>query len=84
MQPGPDGWHDDAKEWQGADGLWKRLEWAVGAAEDVATVQKNPVQLAKDVVGPSISSETLFEVGGADSPAQGLAILAVSKEFLRR
>ncbi len=83
-QPGPDGWKDNASEWSGPDALWKRLEWSVAKGESYATAGTDPAALAQDVLGPVISQSTLSEIRRAESPAQGLAMLLVSPEFLRR
>jgi uncharacterized protein (DUF1800 family) len=83
-QPGPDGWADTADHWTGADALWKRLEWAMIAAKSQAPSKPNPGQLAVDVLGPTVSAATLAEIKRAESPEQGLAMLLVSPEFLRR
>jgi uncharacterized protein (DUF1800 family) len=83
-QPGPDGWADTADNWTGADALWKRLEWATVAAKQRAPYTPNPAGLAADILGPSLSARTLTEIKRAESPEQGLAMLLVSPEFLRR
>lgn len=83
-QPGPDGWADTTEHWTGADALWKRLEWAMIAAKRQAPSKPDPAKLAIEVLGPQVSSATLNEIKRAESPEQGLAILLVSPEFLRR
>jgi uncharacterized protein (DUF1800 family) len=83
-QPGPDGWADTAEHWSGADALWKRLEWAMIAAKRQAPYKPDPTKLATDVLGSLISANTLTEIKRAESPEQGLALLLVSPEFLRR
>lgn len=84
MQPGPDGWPDTADHWTGADALWKRLEWAMNAAEQQATAASDPARIAFDVLGPDVSPGTITEIQRAESPEQGLALLLVSSDFLRR
>jgi len=84
QQPGPDGWPDRGDFWSGADALWKRLEWATNAAERMATTTTDPAVLARDLLGPTLSSNTLRELEGAESPEQALALLLVSAEMLRR
>jgi uncharacterized protein (DUF1800 family) len=83
-QPGPDGWADTADNWTGADALWKRLEWATIVAKQKAPSRPDPTGLAGDLLGPALSAQTLTEIKRAESPEQGLAMLLVSPEFLRR
>jgi len=82
--PGPDGWPDVEAEWLGADAVWKRFEWASQAADSVATTTMNPLGLAHDVLGPSLSEPTAQAIARAESPAQGLTLLLASPEFQRR
>lgn len=82
--PGPNGWPDVEAEWLGADSVWKRFEWANQAADSVATATMNPSDLAKDVLGPSLSPATAQAIARAQSPAQGLTLLLASAEFQRR
>jgi uncharacterized protein (DUF1800 family) len=82
--PGPNGWPDVAAEWLGADSVWKRFEWANQAAQSVATTTMNPVLLAQDVLGPSLSKSTEQAIARAESPAQGLTLLLASADFQRR
>jgi len=82
--PGPNGWSDVEAEWLGADSVWKRFEWANQTADSVATATMNPSELAKDVLGPSLSPATAQAIARAQSPAQGLTLLLASAEFQRR
>jgi len=82
--PGPNGWPDVEAEWMGADSVWKRFEWANQAADSVATATMDPSDLAKDVLGPSLSPATAQAIARAQSPAQGLTLLLASAEFQRR
>ncbi|MGL5838280.1 MAG: DUF1800 domain-containing protein [Sphingorhabdus sp.] len=84
MQPGPDGWADTADNWTGADALWKRLEWATIVAKQKAPSKPDPAGVAVELLGPTVSAQTLTEIKRAESPEQGLAMLLVSPEFLRR
>ncbi|HEY4941728.1 MAG TPA: DUF1800 domain-containing protein [Rhizomicrobium sp.] len=82
--PGPNGWPDVQAEWLGADSVWKRFEWASQAAQSVANTAMDPVKLAQDVLGPSLSKSTEQAIARAGSPAQGLTLLLASAEFQRR
>jgi uncharacterized protein (DUF1800 family) len=82
--PGPNGWPDVQGEWLGADAVWKRFEWANQAADAVAVSTMNPLDLAHDVLGPSLSPQTEQAIKRAESPAQGLTLLLASADFQRR
>lgn len=82
--PGPNGWPDVEGEWLGADSVWKRFEWANQTAQSVAGASMNPSELAKDVLGPTLTKATEQSIARAQSPAQGLTLLLSSPEFQRR
>ena len=82
--PGPNGWPDVEAEWLGADAVWKRFEWASQTAESIASTTMDPLGLAHDVLGPSLSPSTAQAIARAQSPAQGLTLLLASAEFQRR
>jgi len=82
--PGPNGWPDVQGEWLGADAVWKRFEWANQAADSVAVATMNPLDLAHDVLGPSLSAATEEAIRRAESPAQGLTLMLASADFQRR
>ncbi|MEM8983441.1 MAG: DUF1800 domain-containing protein [Pseudomonadota bacterium] len=83
-RPGsPAGWPDTAAHWGSADGLYKRIEWA-SAVGGLAGRQTKPLTLARAVIGPSLSAATTKAIAGAASGEQGLTLVFVSPEFLRR
>ena len=82
--PGPDGWSDQEDGWIGADAVWKRVEWASALARGYASADIDPARIGEAALGPALSPATLRAVRGAESPAQGLALLLVSPEFQRR
>jgi uncharacterized protein (DUF1800 family) len=82
--PGPNGWPDVQGEWLGADAVWKRFEWANQTADSVAVATMNPLDLAHDVLGPSLSAATEQAIKRAESPAQGLTLMLASADFQRR
>ena len=82
--PGPDGWPDVQAEWLAADSVWKRFEWADEAARTVAVANIDPLAVARDILGPTISKATQDAIARAESPAQGLTLLLASADFQRR
>lgn len=83
-RPGsPAGFDDIAQSWAGPDALVKRVDVAeriasrAGRALDART-------LAPRLFPGSLTAATREAIARADSPAQGLALLLVSPEFLRR
>jgi uncharacterized protein (DUF1800 family) len=83
-RPGsPAGWPDTADAWGGADGLYKRIEWADSVAR-LTGRRTNPVALATDVLGPVLGNRTRTAIGRAESIQQGTTLFLVSPEFQRR
>jgi uncharacterized protein (DUF1800 family) len=83
-QPGsPAGWDDIAASWAGPDALVRRVEVAqrlgdrAGSAIDARA-------LAEKLYPGSLSELTRSAIARAESPAEGLALLLVSPEFVRR
>ncbi|MDE2405248.1 MAG: DUF1800 domain-containing protein [Sphingomonadales bacterium] len=88
-KPGsPAGWDDLDATWAGPDALVRRVEAADRIAARAGTGldarQLDPRALADRVLPGSISPATQAAVARAESPAQGLALLLASPEFLRR
>jgi uncharacterized protein (DUF1800 family) len=83
-QPGsPAGWDDIAASWAGPDALVRRVEVAQRLAERAgSTVDARA--LAEKLFPGSISDTTRTAVARAESPTEGLALLLVSPEFVRR
>jgi uncharacterized protein (DUF1800 family) len=83
-RPGsPAGYDDIAASWSGPDALMRRVE----AAERIAG--RAGGQIDARALGPRILPETLSDataqaIARAESPGQGLALLLVAPEFLRR
>jgi uncharacterized protein (DUF1800 family) len=83
-RPGsPAGWPDTAAEWGGADGLYKRIEWATAVAR-ASRGRKHPLELGEAVLGESLGDHTRTAIARAESLEQGLVLLLVSPEFQRR
>jgi uncharacterized protein (DUF1800 family) len=81
--PSPQGWPDTAAAWAGADGLWKRIEWA-GALAARAGSRIDPLELAHNGYGEVLSEPTRVAISRAESRPQGLALWLASPEFQRR
>jgi uncharacterized protein (DUF1800 family) len=83
-QPGsPAGWDDIAASWAGPDALVRRVEIAQRiSAKAAATIDART--LAEKLFPNSLSQSTRTAIARAESPADGLALLLVSPEFVRR
>lgn len=79
----PAGWPDTSRDWDGADALMKRIEWTVALADRVASTHA-PQSAAQDMLGPLATEHMLDSLSKAASSAQGLSILLLSPQFLRR
>jgi len=83
-KPGsPAGWDDKAVSWAGPDALVRRVEAAERIAAE-AGAGTDARALATRLFGESLSAATGQTIARAESPQQGLALLLVSPEFLRR
>jgi len=84
FRPGsPAGWPDTADAWGGADGLYKRIEWA-DAVGQYAGRRADPLAIAESAVGPALGDHTRTTVSRAESVQQGLTLFLASPEFQRR
>jgi len=84
MPSGPDGWSDQQDYWLSPDGVWQRIEWAQLAGRVLAATINQPDVYAEALFGTTLSAHTRSAIGHAESPAQGLALLLTSPEFMRR
>jgi len=83
-QPGsPAGWDDIAASWAGPDALVRRVEVAQRIGAKAASTI-DPRNLAEKLFPQSLSDATRTAIARAESPADGLALLLVSPEFVRR
>jgi len=83
-QPGsPAGWDDIAASWAGPDALVRRVEVAQRIA-DKAGSTVDARALAEKLYPASLGEATRTAIARAESPAEGLALLLVSPEFVRR
>lgn len=81
--PGPNGFADTADVWASPEGLSTRLEVANSLAIRAAD-KIDPRALSETLFGSSLSDPTRTAIARAESRAQGLAILFMSPEFMRR
>jgi len=83
-RPGsPAGWDDSASAWAGPDALLRRVEAAerlAGRTGDMIDAR----QLANRILPGAVGPATTQAIARAESPGQGLALLLVAPEFLRR
>jgi uncharacterized protein (DUF1800 family) len=83
-RPGsPAGFEDLDASWMGPDALMRRVE----AAERIAARAGEAIDaraLAPRILPGALSEATAQAIARAESPAQGLALLLVAPEFLRR
>jgi uncharacterized protein (DUF1800 family) len=83
-KPGsPAGFDDIAASWAAPEALVRRVEVAQRIA-DRAGSTVDPRALAEKVLPGSLGEPTRAAIARAESPVEGLALLLVSPEFLRR
>ncbi len=83
-RPGsPAGFGDQAKDWAGPAALMRRVETA-GRFAKLSAGRVDARQLAPRILGDMLDPRTAEHIARAESPEQGLALLLVAPEFLRR
>jgi uncharacterized protein (DUF1800 family) len=83
-KPGsPAGFDDIAASWAGPDAVMRRVEAAERFAGR-ARSEQDARALAAGLFGDGLSEATGRAIASAESPAQGIALLLVSPEFMRR
>ncbi|MGE3915353.1 MAG: DUF1800 family protein [Hyphomicrobiaceae bacterium] len=81
--PSPKGWPDDDDAWTSPAAIRERLRIVeVAAAKSAAGA--DPRLLAEDLLGGLLGEATRSHVARAETREQGLELLAMSPEFLRR
>jgi uncharacterized protein (DUF1800 family) len=82
-RPGsPAGWPDEAARWAAPDALVRRVEVASRLAALAPNVDAR--SLAPRILPGVLTAATATAIARAESPAEGLALLLVAPEFLRR
>ncbi len=83
-KPGsPAGWDDVAGAWAGPDAIMRRVE----AAERMAARTRDTIdarQRAAQLFPGALSDSTAQSIARAESPGQGIALMLVAPEFMRR
>lgn len=83
-QPGsPAGWDDIAASWAGPDAIMRRVE----AAERMAQRTRDTIDArarAAELFPQALSPATGQAIARAESPGQGIALMLVAPEFMRR
>jgi uncharacterized protein (DUF1800 family) len=79
----PAGWPDTASQWDGADALMKRIEWATQVAHRAGS-RYVPMELATRSLGDALSEHTLMAINNAADAVQGITLWLASPEFQRR
>ncbi len=83
-KPGsPAGYADTAENWAGGAALMRRVEIASRLAERSAN-RVDARTLAPRVLAGQLGKTTTESIARAESPSQGLALMLLSPEFLRR
>jgi len=77
----PAGYGDSVDDWNGAEALMTRIEWADHLS---ASAKVNPIKAVQTALGSNVSDNTLTAIKRAESREQGLALMLMSPEFLRR
>lgn len=82
-KPGqPVGYDDIAPSWAGPDAVLRRVEAAERFASRAANIDARA--LAPKLLPGAVSPATATALANCESPAQGLALLLVAPEFMRR
>ena len=83
LVPSPKGWPDDDDAWMGPSAVRERLRIAEMATR-AADRDADPRRLALELMGEWMSEETRAAIARAESREQGLELLVMAPEFLRR
>jgi uncharacterized protein (DUF1800 family) len=79
----PAGWPDTANQWDGSDALMKRIEWTTALGQRAGS-HFEPLAIAENALGPSLSDHSRTAIARAATAAQGVTLLLMSPEFQRR
>jgi uncharacterized protein (DUF1800 family) len=79
----PAGWPDRSTDWDGSSALMKRIEWADAVGQRMGN-RHNALELAPQLLGATLSTETRMAISRAASGSQALTLLLTAPEFLRR
>jgi uncharacterized protein (DUF1800 family) len=83
-QPGsPAGWEDAAASWAGPDAIMRRVEAAERMAQRTRDALDARARIAQ-LFPAAVSERTAQAIARAESPGQGVALMLVAPEFMRR
>ena len=80
---GPNGFSDQVAAWATPEGLTARMAIA-GTVADLAPADTDPRAFADRILGARLSDTTRAAVAHAESMTEGLSLVFLSPEFLRR
>ncbi len=84
-KPGsPAGWDDRDASWAGPDALLRRVEAASRIATRAGGAAFDVAKLATNILPGGGNPATLTAIARAESPVEGLALMLVAPEFMRR
>jgi uncharacterized protein (DUF1800 family) len=81
--PGPNGFADTASHWGAPEPMRVKLDMSAAIARRQSQ-PPDPLQLAEGLFDSVLSPETRQTIQRAEARQQGLAILLMAPEFLRR
>ena len=81
--PGPDGWPEAPEAWITAAGLAARIRWARAIA-DRPEAAREPVSFLETALGDAADPVLRSAVAGAETRAEGVALVLASPAFNRR
>ena len=79
----PAGFADVSSAWDGSDALLTRIDWANRWVESLKK-RTDPLALADAILGQQTVSDSRTIISRAESRQQGLSLLLLSPEFIRR
>jgi len=84
--PLPNGWPDQAANWDGSDAILSRIDWAYTYAGrfDNGAAGPQPADVAAAALGPMLRPATSDAIAHAGSRREALTLLFAAPEFQRR
>ncbi len=79
----PAGFADVSSAWDGSDALLTRIDWANRWVESLKK-RTDPLALADTILGQQVMNNSRTIISRAESRQQGLSLLLLSPEFMRR
>jgi uncharacterized protein (DUF1800 family) len=84
--PLPNGWSDQAADWDGSGAVMSRVDWAYtyAARFDNGDMGVQPADMAHAALGPLLRPATASAIASAGSRREAVTLLFASPEFQRR